>query len=173
MEEALRVASRRLEILMKVFNKFIETIKFYCRGEGHPLRLISIWFFLLNIASLVIGFCISAGVLGAFEAYKNDLTHVYIRLPLEVVVVFITTIGIILGLTITFIYPFIFSYALWKCAFNVKSKILMFFNAFLIIPFIIVHCYISYIYVFGVAVMIVGTLDIFKDIKAVILGVIL
>lgn len=138
---------------MRILKKFIQTIVYYCQGKGNPWRLIIIWYFLLNILALLIGF---SAFLGGFAL----ITTGWWLSKLLALLIFL--IVATLGQIITFIYPFIFSYALCRCAFNVKWEPLGFMIAFLTIPFLIVHIILGRLYFDGSAMMFYGVLDLIK-----------
>ena len=138
---------------MHFLNKFIKTIRYYCCGKGSPWRLILVWYFLLNIISFSVGYCVlgSSSLLMKTGWLVNEILAILILL----------VVGI-LGQIITFIYPCIFIYALWKCAFNVKWEPLGFMIGFLTVPFLMVHFFLGWMYFMGSAMMFYGAWDVIK-----------
>lgn len=138
---------------MGLWRKFTKTIFYYCQGKGKPWRLILIWYFLLNIISLILGFCALASSTALTKTgwLVNDILAVVICLVFG-----------FLGQIVTFIYPLIFVYALWKCAFNVKWEPLGFIIGFFTLPFLIAHSILGTLYFIGSIMMFYGALDIFK-----------
>jgi len=139
-------------------HNFIQTIIFYCQGRGSPWRLILIWYFLLNIVSLVLGFSFFF-----LSEFLGDIQWIIVQLISAIIMI---TVGI-LGVIITFIYPLIFIYALWKCAFNVKWEPLGFFIGFLSLPFLFAHFCLGYVYLFASYIMFYGGLSTLKKIGTV------
>ncbi len=136
---------------MYLLRKLIQTIRYYCQGKGSPWRLILIWYFLLNIISILLGFF---AVILSFSLTKTGV------LANEILAMVICLVFVFLGLMVTFIYPFIFVYALWNCAFNVKSKPLGYIIRFLVFPFLFAHFVLSIEYFFGSKLMIYEMLDL-------------
>ncbi len=147
--------------LSSLLKKFLTTIQYYCHGQGKPWRLILLWYFMLNIFSITAGFLITLGT-----AYLMDTTELIVHC----LGVFVYLCVGILGCIILFIYPFIFTYALYRCAFNVKFKFIGYFNRFLILPFWIAHLYFGILYMAGSTILLGVSWGMLKKIAKQILN---
>ncbi len=139
---------------MRLLKKFIDTIRYYCQGKGNPWRLILVWYFLLNALSLIIGF---AGFFLTLVLGKSQ------HISGELIAFLLNFVFGILGLIITFIYPLIFIYAIWRCAFNTERQTLGYLIRFLIIPFIYAHFILGRIYLFNSVVIIYEIQEIIRQ----------
>jgi len=115
---------------MYLFKKFISTIKYYLSGKGNPLRLIIVWWFLLNIFSFIFGFL----MMGIFAQLCNNPNTQYLG-------AFLSLILSALGFIIAIIYPIIFIISVWRCAKNTNSSLKLFITRLFIIPFSLIHIY--------------------------------
>jgi hypothetical protein len=131
-------------VTLKPINLVLHSIKYYCQGKGSPLRLIFVWFFILNIISLGVGTGIYFAALPLLEkSYSSGISMGIISGMLD---------GL-LGLILTFVYPFLFTYVMWKCSLKIKKKLLRYLNCFLIFPFWLAHSYLGLIYFMGSSVL--------------------
>jgi hypothetical protein len=125
-------------------NKFNYWVLDYFKGNGNPLSLILIWYVCLNIVAFAVG----AWVMISYTDPFVGLTPTAFK-PSAMPTFFVCLIVGVLGLIITFIYPVLFTYALWQCANNVKRKSLAILSRCLILVFWLGHRFLGMFYYTG------------------------
>ena len=141
---------------MSLFKRLLKSIRYYVRGHGKPLRLILLWDFLFNIVAFVLGFLILFCSL-----FLIEISDFWLIQLLGAIIAFF---GGVIGLMTTFIYPIVFIYALWKCAFNVKWEALGFLYGFFMFPFLAAHFFLGTYYLFGSLLMLYSVHEVFLKI---------
>ena len=137
-----------------MLKKFMENIIYYCNGKGNPWRLIIVWFFLLNVCSLLIGF---------FFLWLSTLLIETVWIIPKLIGILLSYFTGILGMIITFVYPLIFIYALWRSAPNVKWEPEKYIARLMIIPFIVIHYFLGYAYFFVSLIMFYASYKTVKE----------
>lgn len=129
-------------------SKFNYWVLDYFKGKRSPLSLILIWYVCLNILAFALGAWIIISYADPFVGLTPTAFH-----PSAISTFFICLVVGVLGLIITFIYPILFTYALWQCAKNVKRKSWALLSRCLILLFWVVHGFLGMFYYTGSLLM--------------------